>query len=130
MWPKPVQRPHPPIIVGGSARPRTVQAAVPFADEYNSTQPTLEQAQGQCRSLRQAARSAGRGPLRGSMLHGIVLGRDEAEVRERAAAVRGRFPNILLELPELVAIAGIVEQVSEPQKRYQAVGVEGVMLRH
>ena len=130
VWPKPVQWPHPPIIVGGSARPRTAQAAVRFADEYNSTQPTLEQAQGQCRSLRQAARSAGRVPLRLSMLHGIVLGRDKAEVRQRAAAVHNRFANILLEHPELVAITGTVEQVSELQKRYQAVGVEGVMLRH
>jgi alkanesulfonate monooxygenase SsuD/methylene tetrahydromethanopterin reductase-like flavin-dependent oxidoreductase (luciferase family) len=130
VWPKPVQRPHPPIIVGGSARPRTVQAAVRFADEYNSTQPTLEEAQGQCRSLRQAARLAGRESLRFSMLHGIVLGRDEAEVRERLAGVRSRFANILLEHPELVAITGTVEQVSELLRRYQAVGVERVMLRH
>ncbi|MDT7793531.1 MAG: hypothetical protein QOD59_2967, partial [Mycobacterium sp.] len=28
IWPKPVQQPHPPIIVGGSAKPRTVRAAV------------------------------------------------------------------------------------------------------
>jgi alkanesulfonate monooxygenase SsuD/methylene tetrahydromethanopterin reductase-like flavin-dependent oxidoreductase (luciferase family) len=130
VWPKPVQRPHPPIIVGGSARPRMVQVAVRFADEYNSTQPTLEQAQGQCRSLRQAARSAGREPLRFSMLHGVVLGRDEAEVGARLAAVRIRFDNIMREHPELVAITGTVEQVSELLKRYEAVGVERVMLRH
>jgi alkanesulfonate monooxygenase SsuD/methylene tetrahydromethanopterin reductase-like flavin-dependent oxidoreductase (luciferase family) len=69
VWPKPVQRPHPPIIVGGSARSRTVRVAVRLADEYNSTQPTLEQAQEQCRSLAEAGRSAGREPLRFSMLH-------------------------------------------------------------
>jgi alkanesulfonate monooxygenase SsuD/methylene tetrahydromethanopterin reductase-like flavin-dependent oxidoreductase (luciferase family) len=33
IWPKPLQQPRPPIIVGGRARPRTVQAAVRSADE-------------------------------------------------------------------------------------------------
>ncbi len=28
IWPKPVQQPRPPIIVGGTAKPRTVRAAV------------------------------------------------------------------------------------------------------
>jgi alkanesulfonate monooxygenase SsuD/methylene tetrahydromethanopterin reductase-like flavin-dependent oxidoreductase (luciferase family) len=130
VWPKPLQRPHPPIIVGASARPRTVEVAVRFADEYNSTQPTLEQAHEQSRSLAQAARSAGREPLMFSMLHGIVLGRDEAEVRERVASVRSRFSKILFEYPQLLAITGTVDQVSELLKRYQAVGVERVMLRH
>jgi alkanesulfonate monooxygenase SsuD/methylene tetrahydromethanopterin reductase-like flavin-dependent oxidoreductase (luciferase family) len=106
-----------------------VQAAVRFADEYNSTQPTLEQAREQCRSLRQAAPSAGREPLRFSMLHGIVVGRDEAEVRDRVTAMRSRFGKILLALPELVAITGTVEQAGELLKRYEAVGVERVMLR-
>ena len=35
-WPKPVQGPHPPLIVGGTARPLTVAAAVRHADEYNT----------------------------------------------------------------------------------------------
>ena len=64
------------------------------------------------------------------MLHGIVLGHDEAEVRQRVAAICSRFAKILLEHPELIAITGTVEQVSELLKRYQAVGVERVMLRH
>ena len=44
VWPKPVQQPHPPIIVGGTAKPRTVDAAVRFADEYNTGFPSLEEA--------------------------------------------------------------------------------------
>src|SRR4051812_345336 len=34
--PKPVQRPHPPLIVGGSAKPGTLRPAVRYADEYNT----------------------------------------------------------------------------------------------
>src|SRR5215468_7968554 len=42
VWPKPVQQPWPPIIVGGRAKPRTVRAAVAHADEYNTVFPTLD----------------------------------------------------------------------------------------
>ena len=35
--PKPVQRPHPPIIVGGSGTPRGVRIAARYADEFNMT---------------------------------------------------------------------------------------------
>src|SRR3954469_12513245 len=33
--PKPLQAPHPPIIVGGSGKPGTIEPALRFADEYN-----------------------------------------------------------------------------------------------
>jgi F420-dependent oxidoreductase-like protein len=33
--PKPVQRPHPPIVVGGSGKPRLVRLAAMYADELN-----------------------------------------------------------------------------------------------
>jgi probable F420-dependent oxidoreductase len=34
MWPKPVQRPHPPVIVGASPGPRTFEAIVEWADGW------------------------------------------------------------------------------------------------
>jgi F420-dependent oxidoreductase-like protein len=37
--PKPVQRPHPPIIVGGYGKPRTVRIAARLADELNLDSP-------------------------------------------------------------------------------------------
>ena len=64
VWPKPVQKPRPPIIVGGGAKPRSVRAAVAFADEYNTVVPTLEQARERCAIVREAAVAAGREPLR------------------------------------------------------------------
>jgi alkanesulfonate monooxygenase SsuD/methylene tetrahydromethanopterin reductase-like flavin-dependent oxidoreductase (luciferase family) len=42
--PKPVQQPRPPIIVGGSAKPRTVAAALRWADEYNTFFPSVDEA--------------------------------------------------------------------------------------
>ena len=39
--PKPVQRPHPPLIMGGNAGPRSCALAARFADEYNTVYPTV-----------------------------------------------------------------------------------------
>src|SRR5262249_41371317 len=35
--PKPVQRPRPPIVMGGAAGPRVARLAARWADEYNTT---------------------------------------------------------------------------------------------
>src|SRR5205823_12789910 len=87
-WPKPVQRPPPPIIVGGRARPRTVRAAVAYADEYNTVFPTLEDVRERKRALDEAARAAGREPLRFSMMTGCVAGCGDEDLRHRLAAFR------------------------------------------
>ena len=86
IWPKPLQQPRPPIIVGGTAKPRTVRAAVRFADEYNTVFPTVEEARDRKRVLDDAAREAGREPLRYSMMTGCVVGRDEADTATASAA--------------------------------------------
>jgi alkanesulfonate monooxygenase SsuD/methylene tetrahydromethanopterin reductase-like flavin-dependent oxidoreductase (luciferase family) len=86
--PKPVQRPRPPIIVGGSARPRTVRAAVRYADEYNTVFPTLDEARERSRVVAEAAQAARRPPLTFSMMISCVVGRDEAEVRDRLTRYR------------------------------------------
>ena len=88
IWPKPYQQPRPPIIVGGRARPRTVSAAIRFADEYNTVLPTLSQARERARRLRGAAREAGRAPLGFSMMISCIVGTDTAEVEERLARWR------------------------------------------
>jgi alkanesulfonate monooxygenase SsuD/methylene tetrahydromethanopterin reductase-like flavin-dependent oxidoreductase (luciferase family) len=117
--PKPVQEPHPPIIVGGSARPRTVRAAVRWADEYNTVFPTVDEARERKQVLDEAARAAGRDPLRYSMMIGCVVGRTEDDVESRLA----RHPN-----PP--PIAGTVDRVVEQLRAYEAVGVERAMLQH
>ena len=122
--PKPVQQPRPPIIVGGRAKPRTVRAAVRYADEYNTVFPTLEEARDRRRIVAEAAEAAGRPPLTFSMMIGCVVGRDEAEVRRpsRTAARADRR--------DRQPLTGTVEQVAEALREYEAVGVERAMLQH
>jgi len=119
VWPKPVQEPRPPIIVGGSARPRTVRAAVRWADEYNTVFPTVAEAGERKQVLDAAAREAGREPLRYSMMIGCAVGRDRAELERRLE----RHPN-----PP--PISGTVDEVVEQLRGYEQAGVERAMLQH
>ena len=124
VWPKPFQQPRPPIIVGGTAKPRTVRAAVRFADEYNTVFPSVEEARERKRILDDAAREAGRAPLRYSMMIGCVVGRDETETKDRLAQFKEASRH------DAPPLHGTVEQVVERLREYEAVGVERTMLQH
>jgi alkanesulfonate monooxygenase SsuD/methylene tetrahydromethanopterin reductase-like flavin-dependent oxidoreductase (luciferase family) len=119
VWPKPVQKPRPPIIVGGRARPRTVRAAIAHADEYNTVFPTVDDARERKQILDDAARAAGREPLRYSIMIGCLVGRTRDEVSRR-----------LERHPDAPPIVGTVEQVVAQLREYEAVGVERAMLQH
>jgi alkanesulfonate monooxygenase SsuD/methylene tetrahydromethanopterin reductase-like flavin-dependent oxidoreductase (luciferase family) len=134
-WPKPLQRPRPPLIVGGAAKPRTVAAAVRHADEYNTTFASPEECGERRARVDAACFDAGREPLRFSLMTGCVVGRDDDEVAERATAhlrlwrregereafVRDPPPNLIL---------GTVERAAARLREYEAAGVERVMLQH
>ena len=122
--PKPLQRPHPPIIVGGTAKPRTVRAAVAHADEYNTVWPTVEEARERKRALDDAAAAAGREPLRFSMMTSCVVADDNADLRERLAAFKAVTGS------EAPAISGTVDEVVNRIREYEQAGVDRVMLQH
>jgi len=125
IWPKSVQQPHPPVIVGGRAKPRSVAAAVRYADEYNTVVPTLEEARERCRIVRAAAREAGREPLRFSMMVTAVLGRDEAEAEERRRAWLESTT-----APVTPQLVGTVDRVAQALREYESAGVERAMVQH
>ena len=122
--PKPLQRPHPPIIVGGTAKPRTVRAAVAHADEYNTVWPTVEEARERKRALDDAAAAAGREPLRFSMMTSCVVADDQADLRERLTAFKTVTGS------KLPAISGTVDEVVSRLRKYEQAGVGRVMLQH
>lgn len=87
--PKPVQRPHPPVIVGGSGRERTPALAARFAAEFNIPFHPPSGAAAQFERVRSACAAIGRDPA--SLVYSAALtvccGRDDAEVSKRADAV-------------------------------------------
>lgn len=110
--PKPVQH-HPissgpPVIVGGTGRRRTPALAARYAAEFNAAFVPLEQARAQFERVSLACEAAGRAPesLTRSAALTTVVGRDEAQVRTRAAAI-GREVDDLREQ----GLAGTPQQV-------------------
>jgi F420-dependent oxidoreductase-like protein len=77
--PKPVQQPHPPLIVGGSGGPRSLALAARWADEYNTPFASAER----CRELRSrlddACSAAGREPLPLSVMTRLKTVEEAAE---------------------------------------------------
>jgi F420-dependent oxidoreductase-like protein len=87
--PKPVQRPRPPILVGGAGQHRTPRLAARFADEFNIPFASLSDSAAAFGRVRQACQDVGRDPgsLVYSVAHTVCCGRDEAEVGRRAKAI-------------------------------------------
>jgi len=54
--PKPVQAPHPPVIIGGAAKPRSLALAARYATEYNNLYALPEQRPSAGASWRRRAR--------------------------------------------------------------------------
>lgn len=84
--PKPVQRPHPPIIVGGSGAKRTPRLAARFAQEYNTPFLQPDGSARQYALVDEACEAIGRDPatLRKSFAVTVCCGADDAEVARRA----------------------------------------------
>ncbi|WP_432950306.1 LLM class F420-dependent oxidoreductase [Kribbella sp. CA-253562] len=86
--PKPVQQPHPPIIIGGAGKKRTPALAAQYAAEFNAGFRDLDGTKVLFDRVRAACTTAGRDPetLALSAAHRVVVGKDDAEVERRAAA--------------------------------------------
>jgi alkanesulfonate monooxygenase SsuD/methylene tetrahydromethanopterin reductase-like flavin-dependent oxidoreductase (luciferase family) len=128
--PKPVQQPHPPLIVGGGARPGTLGPAVRFADEYNTFGVPPDEFGRRHVRLDAACARGGRDPgsIRFTLMTTFVTGDDEATVEANLARVRSLVG--LDDAPPESWIVGTVEQVVERLREYADVGCDGVYLQH
>jgi len=128
--PKPVQRPHPPLVMGGNAGPRSAALAARFADEYNTAFASLEQIRRRKSNIDQACERAGREPIPFSVMAGAVLGADRAEVEKRARVVAeatGQDASALLREPPPGWIVGTLEEAAEQLAPVREAGVARVM---
>jgi len=123
---RPVQQPHPPLIIGGHGKRRTPQLAARFASEFNMAGPRLQEVAEQFARVDEACRAIGREPgsLMKSVWLTVCIGRDQAEVERRAAAI-GRESGDLKER----GIAGIPGEARAALDRFASAGVERVYLQ-
>jgi F420-dependent oxidoreductase-like protein len=124
--PKPVQSPHPPLLVGGSGKSGTVGPAVRFADEYNAPFVAPDEA---------AAIRARVPALRFSVMTGCLIGETHEDALERARLVYGRvkrdvdFDTWLSRYRER-SIVGSLDEVAARLHEYERAGCDRVMLQH
>lgn len=85
--PKPVQSPHPPLIIGGVGPRRTPELAARYASEFNAPFLSVSETTEAFARVRAACAASGRPVPVLSQTLNVVCGRDEAEVARRAAAV-------------------------------------------
>jgi F420-dependent oxidoreductase-like protein len=125
--PKPVQSPHPPVIVGGVGPRRTPDLAARFADEFNVGFRTVDVVAERFAAVREVCAAAGRDPssLTCSVAQPVCVGRDDAEVRRRAEAI-GRDPETIRARGGL---AGTPAEVADQLKAYQAAGTSRAHLQ-
>jgi F420-dependent oxidoreductase-like protein len=124
--PKPVQSPRPPVIVGGSGKKRTPALAARFADEFNVPFSKIEDIAPMYQRVRAASEAIGRAtPPAFSAAAVLCVGRDDAEVRRRAAAI-GREVE---ELRENGGVVGTPGEAVETIQRYAEAGATRLFLQ-
>jgi F420-dependent oxidoreductase-like protein len=135
--PRPLQRPHPPLVLGGTVKTRFAALAARYAGEVNTLGATNEELAERRARLDRACTDAGRDPatLGYSVMTACFLGSDRAEVVERVRAflaIRGgdTDPETLLEERRDRWLVGTVDEVAERIEELRALGVTRVFLQH
>ncbi len=124
--PKPVQQPHPPVLIGGGGAKRTPRLAARFAAEFNMPFASVADTAAQFDRVRAACTAVGRPDEELVYSNALVVcvGADEAEFARRAEAI-GRNPADL----RTDGVAGTPAQAVETIKAYAAVGAQRIYLQ-
>jgi F420-dependent oxidoreductase-like protein len=124
--PKPVQRPHPPLIIGGGGERRTPRLAATYADEFNTPFMQPDAVRGAFARVDDACRAIGRDPS--SLVHSsamtVVCGRDAATISRRVAAA-GWDEGAL----RRSGACGSPEEVAERLAEWRGAGAERLYLQ-
>jgi F420-dependent oxidoreductase-like protein len=124
--PKPVQRPHPPIIIGGKGAKRTPALTARHADEFNLPFVGLEQTATQIARVRAACEEIGRDPdeLVYSNALTVCCGADEAELERRAEAIGETVDDLRRD-----GVAGTPQEVVDRIGAFAALGSQRIYLQ-
>jgi F420-dependent oxidoreductase-like protein len=118
--PKPLQKPHIPLWIGGAGEQLTLRVVAESADGWNTFLIPLEAYQRKLDALAGHCRDVGRDPadIRKSLVVQVVVGETEAEVQERAQRLA----------PGLTPLIGTPEQCVEQILPYVRLGVADFLI--
>ncbi|MDT5138458.1 MAG: hypothetical protein QOD58_2720 [Mycobacterium sp.] len=111
--PKPVQRPHPPIVIGGTGAKRTPELTAAYAAEFNLPFATIDVAEKQFQRVADAVAAADRpaDSLVYSCAFVLCAGRDDAEVARRASVIGREVDEMRSNSPLVGTPAEIVDKL-------------------
>ena len=132
-YPKPAQRPHPPIIIGGGGPKRTPRLAAQFGDEFNifggiSTFNTRKA------RLLEACKTVGRDPSEIKLTSACVtiVGTDEADLKRRVQirldhnGQKDAAADWIATMRKDGWLVGTVDQVAEQVNELKAAGSQRI----
>ncbi|HET6563307.1 MAG TPA: LLM class F420-dependent oxidoreductase [Marmoricola sp.] len=124
--PKPVQRPRPPVLIGGKGKRRTPELAARYADEFNIPFESTEFTSIQLGRVRSACEEINRDPDSLVCSNALVLccGADEDEFHRRARAI-GREPDELRQN----GLAGTPAELVQRIEQYAGAGASRLYLQ-
>jgi alkanesulfonate monooxygenase SsuD/methylene tetrahydromethanopterin reductase-like flavin-dependent oxidoreductase (luciferase family) len=135
--PRPLQHPHPPLVLGGTVRPRFAALAARYANEVNTLGAPNDEIRTRKERLDRACEEAGRDPatLGYSVMTACFVGSDRAEAVERVRrflAVQGTDADPAALLDERAGrwLAGSVDDVAARIDELRSLGVTRVFLQH
>ncbi|OBH29020.1 LLM class F420-dependent oxidoreductase [Mycobacterium sp. E342] len=122
--PKPTQRPHPPIVIGGLGAKRTPRLAAKYAAEFNVPFAPMGVVEKQYQRVAEAVAAAGR-PA-DSMVYSsafvLCAGRNDKQVTRRAAAIGRDLDELRSNSPLVGTPAEIVDNLGA----WKQIGVQRV----
>jgi F420-dependent oxidoreductase-like protein len=125
--PKPVQAPHPPIVIGGGGAKRTPALTAKFASEFNMPFAPLDDLKTQYGRVAAALADAGRAPdsLTYSAAFVVCAGRDESEIARRADAIGREVDELRSNSP----LVGSPEEIVDRLSPFVEAGVQRVYIQ-
>ncbi len=125
--PKPVQEPHPPIVIGGLGVKRTPALAARFAAEFNLPFQPVDVITDRYARVAQAVEAAGRpaDSMIYSAAFAVCIGDTDADVARRAANARREVDEITENSP----LAGTPDAVVDKLGAYVDAGVQRVYVQ-
>lgn len=136
--PKPVQRPHLPIIVGGGGGPRIARLVARWADEFNTVGGSPGEVRERFARVRDAVGSAGRdqASVTTSFMTWVYVGATEEEYLARLRRAWESDPRADSDFEQHVegleddCILGTPDRAAERLAEYADAGVERIVLNH
>ena len=135
--PRPVQHPHPPLVLGGTVKRRFAALAARYATEVNTLGAPNDELGERKAALDRACADAGRDPatLGFSVMTACFLGESPADVRERVGRfleVRGddTDPEVLIAERRDRWLVGTVDEVAVRIQELSELGVTRILLQH